>query len=866
MRAELARGTPLETYRKLTAENDARIRGAELGNGRDIVEERTAIHTELVAAWARQVHGRLGYDKPFAVVALGGTGRGEVTPASDLDFAFLFDDALEGNWFLAELQRQILNGEFEEAHGFTFEPFPFNLDDAPRLDPKQLNAFLDLRPVFDPSGLAARFRERVRSTYDSFEHFLHVRSFWKDQWEKAAAEVERLDRFDIKHNALRVFLAGIWTLAGKRFTHSWDVYESLEDPRDLEAYYFLLRVRCFVHVRRNARGGRGGNGGNHPEDSWRFEDFLSFGEMLGPDADERARFDFGNEVRARLLAARRRVARFSKAVIERELRKGRPAGAGSRIVYGVGGLYHAASHECRTPEEKSRAALSLLLASQRYGVPIDPAELERTFRHIEDWLEPVPELGALFYEQRGSLAESFAFLAQFEGAEDRLFPGYARFEASVDERVMTEREFLRGALERRKLRTLEETVRAGREKISKAIVPAKLMDPGRIVDVAVESALLDADHLAAVKLALKTKRLPLTPEDIRLRQDESLGRYDRFSSGMSDISLAEYYLPYLERCGFSEETIRTTESLIALRRAFKDRAHTPNDEAQVREFGRVCGDEQFMRALFVFTCVDRAEWHSAVDDPVRWFNSRELYSKTLRDYFGQPEAPAARIRMLGCGDEEARMLEDFGEAFWGGEYRQYANVFASSLRRLHDEPETGGSKVVLLPAGTCPLIGVAARDYRGLAACITGALWAHGMDLRQAHLFSAMHFGLALDFFHIKPGANPPGRELLQGIQESIRHRRHIDDGDEAALPRLEGRTTLIEWRPREYRLRYEVRQDVGGLVYALCYKLFRHLGANIYGLVSHAGRAATYVSIYHSLPEGLSLSEAQRIVDERFR
>jgi len=75
-----------------------------LGGGREIAAERTAIYTTLVRDWAEEQRQTLGYHKPFAVVALGGTGRAEMAPFSDNDFAFLFDDALEGNPFLLELR------------------------------------------------------------------------------------------------------------------------------------------------------------------------------------------------------------------------------------------------------------------------------------------------------------------------------------------------------------------------------------------------------------------------------------------------------------------------------------------------------------------------------------------------------------------------------------------------------------------------------------------------------------------------------------------------------------------------------------------------------------------------------------------
>jgi hypothetical protein len=168
-------------FERWLAANDARIRRPELDNGRELAAERTAIYLAAVAAWAERERTAFGYDRPFAVVAIGGTGRGEMAPCSDNDFALLFDDELEGNPFLARLQQQILQSDqFEREFGFVCYALPFNLEAVPDLAGKQLNAFLDMRPVYDPHGLADLFRERIRATCDTFEHFLHVRGFWKD--------------------------------------------------------------------------------------------------------------------------------------------------------------------------------------------------------------------------------------------------------------------------------------------------------------------------------------------------------------------------------------------------------------------------------------------------------------------------------------------------------------------------------------------------------------------------------------------------------------------------------------------------------------------------------------------------------------
>ena len=856
---------PLEAYRRLIAENNALIQGPDLHNGRAITTMRTAIHTALAGQWAEEQQRTLGYDKPFAMVALGGTGRGEVTPFSDLDFAFLFDDAIEGNALLLELQRQMLHTtEFLERHGFSCVALPFSVDDMPSLEGKQLNSFLDMRPVFDPCGLAERFRERIQATFDPFEHFLHVRRFWKKQWEAAAAASERLDRFDIKNDGLRVFLSGIWTLAGKTFIHSHDVYRTLEEPRDLEAYDFLLRIRAWIHLRRS-RSGRPDAFRNHQADILNFEDFVSFGEMLGPESDERTRFDFAERVRSLLLSARRRAAVFARAVIERELRRGRAVAPGTPIIYGTGGLYHAASSQCCTERDKSRAALSLLLASQRYGVAIDPSELHATFRNAGDWLVRAPEVSALFYEQRGSLADSFEFLSQIDGAEERIFPGYGKFESSVDSRVMSERLSLRGALERQKMRTLERYVAEGAERLVTAVSPEKVTAMEEDA-AAINAALLDSDHLAAVKLALKTKRLPFTPQDQAARDDESRPLHERYTSGCSGVPLVEYFAPYVSECEFTPETLEITKFLIANRRTFKEYAEAGRNDAQlVEEFARLCRNEQHLRALFAFTRADRAEWESDRSEPVRWWNIRELYAKAL-ETFRPKQDRAGTLKAAGYGEDELIILRDFGEDFFSGLYRLHAIRFGAHLVRLAQGGSAVGPKAAIIRDGTSTMLTVATRDYRGLAASISGALWQSEVELRQAHLFSAMNYGLALDFFHVAPGGKPLRQDLSGIVEDAIRARRHIAKSDEAHLPRIAGRFTLTESRPGHQCLRFETSSDAGGLIYALTYKVFRYLQGNIHGLTAHTARGNAYISIYYSLPASKALDEARAIVESQFQ
>lgn len=856
---------PRAIYEALIRENNALIFSPDLDNGRRIVTQRTAIHMSLMAQWAEREHRAFGYDRPFAVAALGGTGRAEMTPCSDTDLALLFDDEIEGNPFRERLQAQTLHsGEFFARHGFTPGLQPFQLEDMARLEGKQLNAFIDLSPIYDPSGLVDRFRERIRSTFDPFEHFLEVSRFGPGRnkvMPSSALEFERLDQFDIKLEGLRTFLGGIWTLAIEGFRHSREVYAELEDPRDLEAYEFLLRIRCFIHLRRGTRLPEKADG-THPEDLLNFNDFLSFDELLPETATESDRREFSHDVRSRILSARRRVIAFARGVIGRELQRGRGRNRSRSVIVEPGGLRHVGADPGAPASERSSAALQLLLCSQRYGVTINPSELEGTFDGAGDWLEPVPELAALFYEPRGSLAATFEFLSQVEGAEERLFPGHDRFASSIEARVLFERNWCRGTLSRRKLEALQRQVEEGTAMMESAVSSERLLDYEHGLSPTLEAALLDADHLAAVKLALKTKRLPVTEDDLQALDDHTLPPEERYGSGFSKIPLAEYYTPFRTRGGFPPETLAITGFLVTNRRAFKRVAEDGfNDDDKVASFAAHCGDEQRLRALFVFTYADRFEWESEFIVPSRWFNIRELYLKAIQRFRPGHDSTKA-LRDAGYTEAELAVLSDFGLDFFSGMYRRHAARFGSHLLGIASRSGNDPSpKAAIVRDGTATLLGVAARDFPGLAACITGEIWKSGYSLAQANLFSAINHGLALDFFHVSPSGPAPSEDLARRVEHAIRAHQHIGPEDERHLADIDGELSLDEVRPGQYRLRHNTPKDTAGLVYALCYKVLRHLHGNIHGLKSQVARGQSFISIYLSLPPDQSLPRARQLV-----
>jgi hypothetical protein len=163
--------------------------------------------------------------------------------------------------------------------------------------------------------------------------------------------------------------------------------------------------------------------------------------------------------------------------------------------------------------------------------------------------------------------------------------------------------------------------------------------------------------------------------------------------------------------------------------------------------------------------------------------------------------------------------------------------------------------------GSSDIFGIATLDHRGIAASISGAFWKLGVQLSQAHLFSAETYGLALDFFHLAPPPEgrdfPSSAEISREVTVAIVERKYISLDDEINLPDVAQNVTLSESGSHLYQLRAETDGDVGALIYYLACKAYRRLHANIYGLAAHTGKGKAWVSIYLRLPTDMKFEDA---------
>jgi hypothetical protein len=92
-----------------------------------------------------------------------------------------------------------------------------------------------------------------------------------------------------------------------------------------------------------------------------------------------------------------------------------------------------------------------------------------------------------------------------------------------------------------------------------------------------------------------------------------------------------------------------------------------------------------------------------------------------------------------------------------------------------------------------------------------------------------------------------------------------VDEAVELELPPIEGSVTLVEWRPFQYCLKFQGDRDADGLIYALTFKLYKYLKADIFGLSAYKTRKGVFVSIYLNLPINLGFEEAKELVEYHF-
>ena len=360
------------------------------------------------AAWQHVLSTRESCDTSpddLVLIAIGGYGRGELCPHSDIDIAFVpaeEDDACL-DAVIKEAFRLIIEVLMDGAKldvGYAYRP----LSDIARLDHQSKAALLEARHISGSRKLAERVRQRVYNTWDAVEFIL----------EKASERRERaanlgLSQYAVEPNlkdgtgALRDIQFALWSAAALLKTDEplaelvlRGVVTQKSAEQIMAARDFFLQLRVWLHLQSDSK-----------------TDVLRL-----PYQDKCAR-DF-NYTGAHGMAAQNllgdyyvhaeNAARFCDRVLE-QLLEG-PLNLDSHFVAVRQSL--AAAHPY-TLVNHPELLLTPFSLARKYGFTLDPdlsRELDDSLHNIDDDVRRAPEMRRAFFDLIGDVGNAAGILTE----------------------------------------------------------------------------------------------------------------------------------------------------------------------------------------------------------------------------------------------------------------------------------------------------------------------------------------------------------------------------------------------------------------------------------------------------------------------
>lgn len=251
----------LEGVRGFITEERGRIEGAhrEGAKGREIVARLTDLADVVIQVLFREAELACGGPKAgdegcCALVALGGYGRRELNPASDVDLMLLFPER-EDPYLRAltdYLFHMLVNLRFELGYAFRSIDDCLELADA---DHRSLTSMLEARFLIGQQGIFDQFQKRFRRFLSPTKVGTFIEWKLAEQERRHKAYEVSLGEPNVKESpgGLRDLHTARWIVQVKFGVSGFEGLRTAglltpeEMGRGLEAFDFLLRVRTELH-------------------------------------------------------------------------------------------------------------------------------------------------------------------------------------------------------------------------------------------------------------------------------------------------------------------------------------------------------------------------------------------------------------------------------------------------------------------------------------------------------------------------------------------------------------------------------------------------------------------------------------------
>jgi [protein-PII] uridylyltransferase len=749
-RAEARRRLRLEFFRAALADglDSLKLRHAGGASGQESVQAHARLIDELVRTLLRLTvaEARASGLAPaaFVVVALGGYGRSELHPSSDIDLMVVHDGELSPyvQRITQELLYTLWDLGLQVGHSLR------SLEDCVAMagtDLPSRTSMQEARFLVGDRALFGRFQRVLRENVyrRDFEQFLEAMLAERDQRYRKHGASPYIMEPNVKESAggLRDMHTAMWLSAAKfgartlrELTHKGLITEREQELTDA-ALTFLWRVRNELHFL-----------AGHRNDVLTRDMQPQVAKSFGYQDDDTSlaveRFMRDYYLHARVIhrVARRLIARCQETLSRRASAglRDRQQALADGLVF-IDGRLHLADQNVDRFAADPTQLIKVFWHAHRLGCELS-LELERALEAaldlIDDGVRRSPVARDLFLDICRSWGRVAVTLSQMHelGALGRYLPEFGALTCLVQYDA-----YHRFSADRHSLLAVEHL---------EALAPGKSAESEGAAQV---FAGVERPELLMLGMLLhdigKAKGHGHVAKGIPLIRELT----GRMGLGAEDAALVEFLVAH-----------HLTMSHIAQRRDI-------DDPRTIADFAATVGDAPRLRMLYLLTYADMRAVGPGVLTPWQAVVLHELYARTLsRLTGGRVERPtrahlADRLH-AALGDEASRQAVMAHLAMMPERYlaTTTAQRMAEHVRMLHRLDATRVSTELFHhpDLGSSDLV-VVTRDLPGLFSLIAGTLAAHGVNIISAQIATRAD-GIAIDTFQVN---DPTGEAITAAGQ-----------------------------------------------------------------------------------------------------
>ncbi|QEG01104.1 Bifunctional uridylyltransferase/uridylyl-removing enzyme [Stieleria maiorica] len=743
-------------------QSDQRMRLAGLADGWALVNYRGRVIREAMKCFYERVIAEAPPRGSIVVYGLGGTGRREICPGSDVDIGIIVENIEDNQHFLRHLSSR-LRSFARRVPGLRSvvkaNAFP-DLKDREHFDLKSLVALLDSDLLIGDSELDHRIRRvcRGRAAELGLDFIFAINQDFRRFDQLYPQSPGDIGGFHVKNGkgGLRGFQMAMWLYSFERWIPSLQVYQQVRSTRRfdregapsanvLEAVGVLFSTRCWIEQRRAAQTAEHSGGEKLPPPL-----FMDVSDM------EAFLHRFGAGGLTQLRNARDVIDSYRHETMDRLLERGVVVpDTDGLVVWGSDGLRISADALFKDATEMF---FSLYHAQQRFLLPIDRAVKRAARKNISESLRPDPALIKLMISP-GPVYPAIKDWFEF-GVLEKLVPGFGELFHQLYQPGHRAATLTRAARAVQRIQGLEYLDTLKRSEITSSDEAYFLRQYQDIGD----------SGRGALRLALLTDEIPQTLYPTNAPPDPS--GYDAQTYG---DSVRRYVSEYLSDVpGLSGPTLRTIEFLLLKKRELLKWAEA-GSRPQVLESWRREIDQLHSRdsadtiralALFAYAAFD---YHNPEGvprirlEPEQWQKIQNLTQNLLHGELGVGGRPfedhyfdptGQRIgallphRLLASPHVDNSLRQTYEGTETLDPQRAHRIIFA-----LTAVVQTGRPKVELKRDGDFYRLTLYSWDFPGLFWRVAGALYEMGCAIRSTDLYEVPDpSGRATDGESLMPG------------------------------------------------------------------------------------------------------------------